>query len=343
MQLRAVNQLLVLHGYVKMESARRTHGAADDWSEGDALPQEYEVPVIDGESIIEQNGLEPLLLIGRDDEIGSFLEKARGLRPRYQHIGDVETHTNLVKGWDLLVPGRDSSPSSDDTPRTLGVDTLILSNTNAREDIHQTKTKAQDQFFANTVPTLMRHLYRSQLASPPSMSEVASAPSTRFHAGLTVSMTAVYQLDITLSYQNQGIQYTTPVQWPAWWTLNRCWSERYRAGFKVDGKDIDEMDMRHQGRILLLGSETLHQQGVRDQAVIEIEPKQPRRSQPRARLDIGLDIDPYYDSPYTAPVPSWDVQKHDPYCSDPASYSPSNPSSSKPIRRKPVGTAPNRP
>ena len=82
MTLRGVNGLLAEHGYEKMVSARRAQGAASNWSGDDAAPTEFEIPVIDGTSLIDLDGPEPLLLIGRDEQIGAFCDKVRRLRVR---------------------------------------------------------------------------------------------------------------------------------------------------------------------------------------------------------------------------------------------------------------------
>jgi len=82
MTLRTVNRLLAESGYEKMVSARRADGTASNWSADKALPTSFEVPVIDGPSVVEFDGPEPLLLIGRDEWAGIFVERVRRLRVR---------------------------------------------------------------------------------------------------------------------------------------------------------------------------------------------------------------------------------------------------------------------
>ena len=435
MTLRGVNGLLAEHGYEKMVSARRAQGAASNWSGDDAAPTEFEIPVIDGTSLIDLDGPEPLLLIGRDEQIGAFCDKVRRLRvrckdgkvtatsfpaqleitfnrtlrlpedgkihnqpmrldrigvnniasiakkleasqngslmdmarkggvffPLYQReamflsfkarhdafavrvftggvnavsglawtvdmprqmrtnaqdylavppqrfldgvcvakdvvrqfiamplgsgysiekqvtgkedVGGMQIQIAPANGWMLKIPGQDFFISEGRlTPRLLAVELLSLHKVRGWANT-QDEMEDKKRFFDETMPVYIRHLYQSQVVRPPGTYGDASH-LTAFYAGLTVSMVAMYMLNITLSYRDKGTQRMTTVEWAPWWTLDRCFAERRSAGFQVDGNFIEGMELYDQGRPLRRGGETLQQQGMLDQAVVIVQPRE---------------------------------------------------------------------
>ncbi len=62
-----MNGLLAKHGYERMVSVRRAKTTARNRSGDDAVPTHFEIPVIDHVSLIDLDGPESILLIGRDD------------------------------------------------------------------------------------------------------------------------------------------------------------------------------------------------------------------------------------------------------------------------------------
>lgn len=184
-----------------------------------------------------------------------------------------------VGGMQLeLIPGNQwyvrpkfaQNTTSYETPRSLSEDTVILDwRFQELEDSGIIDTSETAEPWVKThSPVYMRHLYRSQIMQ-------YQSKYLAWQPGSEVYMTAVYKLNLLLSYEQNGSHRTMGVEWAPWWTLEQCIQERSQAGAKIMGTAFNAWSMRllYQGRPLQPCS--LGEQAIEDNSILQVVLLQP--------------------------------------------------------------------
>ncbi|KAF7557447.1 hypothetical protein G7Z17_g635 [Cylindrodendrum hubeiense] len=129
----------------------------------------------------------------------------------------------------------------------------------------------------------MRHLYLQQLGDDRNIYALFGQQPTHlrgfvpWHPGAHVQMIALYELELSITWQDAGYIGEAKVRWPPWWDLMDCWDERKKAGFKVQGQELSSCDVflrSIDGKLLVNGYRySLQQQGVQDGDTICVQPR----------------------------------------------------------------------
>lgn len=194
-----------------------------------------------------------------------------------EDIGGMQLEITPGNQW-YVRPQVAEHTSPYDTPRSLNIDFVILDrkspDAGEYSDFIETCRSMAD-WIEKHRPIYMRQLYVSQLVHRRQArygyrkSNVVPGV-TPWQPGANVYMTAIYPLNLTLSYEQDGAHRIMAVKWQPWWTPSDCHRERRRAEVLNRGYCDDERYLRllYQGKSLKPCS--LEEQGVKDNSIIHV-------------------------------------------------------------------------
>ncbi|CAM1504856.1 Fc.00g024470.m01.CDS01 [Cosmosporella sp. VM-42] len=190
-----------------------------------------------------------------------------------EDVGGIQVEIVPGNQW-RVIPQTRGPTAPYDTPRSMQIDVVILNcaSPELKEDTTLEALNATDWINQHR-PIYMRHLYNSQVTAYPSYQyhQAGATPnSLPWRPDSDVSMTAVYRMDLTLSYTENGRPRTVAVQWSPWWKLEQCFHERSQAMFKIEGKDFNQRTFRLLYNGVPLGPASLQEQGVEENSIIQV-------------------------------------------------------------------------